>query len=142
MSLIKYNTNQFRPFIFNSLFDGFFNDDGIWDKKRTFVPQVDISETDKVFDIQFVVPGMDKKGFNIDLQDGKLAVSGERKLREEKNEKNFYSIESFHGSFNRSFYLPDNINEEKVEANYANGILTISIPKNEKKTVKTNITVK
>lgn len=145
MSIIKYNPNQFRPVSFNSLFDGFFNDhfsNNEVAKGKTFVPQVDISETDKAFDLQFVVPGMDKKGFKIELQDGKLTVSGERKLKEEKNEKNFRSVESYHGSFSRSFYLPENINEGKVEAQYEDGILNIVIPKDEKKVLKTNISVK
>jgi len=145
MSLIKYNTNQMRPLSMNNLFDNFFDNnfsENNVGSAKTFVPQVDISETDAAFELQFVVPGMDKKGFKIDLQDGKLTVSGERKLKEEKSEKNFKSVESFHGTFSRSFYLPENINEGKVEANYTDGILNISIPKDEKKVVKTSITVK
>jgi HSP20 family protein len=144
MSLIKYNTNQMRPLSMNNLFDNFFNNNFSENtvEGKTFVPQVDISETNTAFEIQFIVPGMAKKGFSIDLQDGKLTVSGERKLKEEKSEKNFKSVESFHGTFSRSFYLPENINEGKVEANYTDGILNISIPKDEKKVVKTSIVVK
>ena len=103
---------------------------------------MDVAETDKAFELDFVVPGVEKSGFNIDLQDGKLTVSGERKVENEKNEKNFHSRESFFGSFTRSFYLPDNVNEEKVEANYKDGILSIVIPKDEKKVVKKTIIVK
>jgi HSP20 family protein len=133
-----------RPLSMNNLFDNFFNNNFSENavEGKNFVPQVDISETDTAFEIQFIVPGMAKKGFSIDLQDGKLTVSGERKLKEEKSEKNFKSVESFHGTFSRSFYLPENINEGKVEANYTDGILNISIPKDEKKVVKTSIVVK
>ncbi|MEQ9288547.1 MAG: Hsp20/alpha crystallin family protein [Cyclobacteriaceae bacterium] len=145
MSLIKYNPTELRPVSFNSLFDRFFNDNfSVKDHNGglSFVPQVDISETNEAFELQFVVPGVDKKGFKIDLQDGKLTVSGERKVEEEKKEKNFHSRESYYGTFTRSFYLPDNINDEKVEANYKDGILSIVIPKDEKKVARKNIVVK
>ena len=145
MSLIKYNPTELRPVSFNNLFDRFFNDHFTAPEKNgghSFVPQVDVAETDKAFQLDFVVPGVEKSGFNIDLQDGKLTVSGERKIENEKNEKNFHSRESFFGSFTRSFYLPDNVSEEKVEANYKDGILSIVIPKDEKKVVKKTITVK
>lgn len=145
MSLIKYNPTELRPVTFNNLFDRFFNDNFTTPEKNgsyAFVPQVDIAETEKAFELHFVVPGVDKSGISIDLQDGKLTVSGERKVENEKNEKNFHSRESFFGSFERSFYLPDNINEEKVEASYKDGILNITIPKDEKKVVKKTITVK
>ncbi len=145
MSLIKYNPTELRPVTINNLFDRFFNDNFTTPEKNgghSFVPQVDVAETDKAFELDFVVPGVEKSGFNIDLQDGKLTVSGERKVENEKNEKNFHSRESFFGSFTRSFYLPDNVNEEKVEANYKDGILSIVIPKDEKKVVKKTIIVK
>jgi HSP20 family protein len=102
---------------------------------------VDIAETNTAFELQFAIPGVDKKGFNIELQDGKITVSGERKSENEKNEKNYHSRESYYGSFKRSFYLPDNINEDKVEASYKDGILNIVIPKDEKKITKKSIEV-
>ena len=145
MSLIKYNPAELRRVSFNNLFDNFFNNHFSTPElsgEQSFVPQVDIAETDKAFELQFVVPGVDKKGFKIDLSDGKLTVSGERKHKEEKTEKNFHTRESYYGSFQRSFYLPDNINEENVEANYKDGILSIVIPKDDKKTVKKSIVVK
>ncbi|MFY0651644.1 MAG: Hsp20/alpha crystallin family protein [Cyclobacteriaceae bacterium] len=145
MSLIKYNPTELRPLSFNSLFDRFFDNNFStrdFTGEASFVPQVDIAETENAFELQFVIPGVDKKGFNIELQDGKLTVSGERKYDNEKKEKNFHSRESYYGTFKRSFYLPDNINEEKVEANYKDGILNIVIPKDEKKVTKKSIVVK
>lgn len=144
MSLIKYNPRTARSLSFNSAFDNFFNDFFTTppSNEKSFVPQVDIAETDKAFEIAFVVPGVNKGDFNIDLQDGKLTVSGERKLKEEKSEKNFRSVESYHGSFSRSFYLPDSVVEDKVSAKYENGILNITVPKDEKKVLKKNIEVK
>jgi HSP20 family protein len=144
MSLIKYNPTQVRPSSFHNLFDTFLNNNFSTPDQTTagsFTPQVDIAETNTAFELQFVIPGVDKKGFNIELQDGKITVSGERKSANDKNEKNYHSRESYYGSFKRSFYLPDNIDEDKVEANYKDGILNILIPKDEKKITKKSIEV-
>eukprot|EP00747_Dinoflagellata_sp_TGD_P044055 gnl/TRDRNA2_/TRDRNA2_143033_c3_seq1.p1 gnl/TRDRNA2_/TRDRNA2_143033_c3~~gnl/TRDRNA2_/TRDRNA2_143033_c3_seq1.p1 ORF type:complete len:111 (+),score=16.30 gnl/TRDRNA2_/TRDRNA2_143033_c3_seq1:111-443(+) len=108
----------------------------------TFSPRVDIAETEKEFEVQLHVPGMKKGDFNIDLNDDQITVSGERKFENEKKEKNFHSVESYYGTFNRTFYLPDVINKEKVDATYQDGILTITLPKDEKKTTKKQIAVK
>ena len=143
MSLIKYNPAA-KSLGFNNLLDGFFNDHFSVPAttRSSFVPQVDIAESDKAFEINFVVPGVEKSDFNIDLNDGKLTISGERKMKEEKNEKNYRSVESYYGTFSRSFYLPDNIQDDKVTAKYENGILNIVIQKDEKKELKKTIEVK
>jgi HSP20 family protein len=84
---------------------------------------------------------MNKDDFKIDLNDNFLTISGERKLSKEKNEKNFHSIETQYGTFSRSFSLPENVDVNKINAKYENGILAISIPKDEKKVLKTSIKV-
>ncbi|MEP0366770.1 MAG: Hsp20/alpha crystallin family protein [Cyclobacteriaceae bacterium] len=142
MTLIKYNQNN-QPATYGNFIDRFFNDDFFGRKwNSTFSPKVDIAETDKAFEIQFHIPGMKKEDINIDISDDRLTVSGERKFEEEKNEKNYHSLESHYGSFSRSFYLPDNIEVEKVEASYKDGILSLNIPKDEKKETKRTISVK
>merc|ERR1711941_130863 len=124
MTLVKYNPSNYRPSTFTSFVDRFFNDDFFGARtEATFTPQVDISETDKDFEIQFALPGVKKDDIKIDLNDDRLTVSGERKLKNEKNEKNYHSVESYYGSFSRSFYLPDNVNVEKVDAAYKDGVL-------------------
>ena len=145
MSLIKYNPRSYATQgvsrFFDDLFnDRFFNHDS--DAGSSFIPQVDISETEKSFELQFAVPGLDKKDLNIDLNDGVLTVSGERKFQNETNEKNYHSVETRYGSFKRSFQLPDNVNADKVDANYDAGILNVVIPKDEKKIQKRTIAVK
>ena len=145
MSLIKYNPRRYATQgvgrIFDDLFnDKFFNND--LNSESSFVPQVDISETDKSFELQFAVPGIEKKNLNIDLNDGVLTVSGERKFENEKNEKNYHSVETRFGSFKRSFQLPDNVNADKVDASYEAGILNVVIPKDERKIQKRTIAVK
>ena len=146
MTLIKYNPSRRYPHTFNSFVDRFFNDDfigsGVTANGKSFSPQVDIAETEKQFEIQFVIPGLDKKDIKIDVDGDQLTVSGERKFENEKKEKNFHSVESYYGAFSRSFYLPDNTNTEKIDASYQDGILTLVVPKDEKKENKRLISIK
>ncbi|UXX80316.1 Hsp20/alpha crystallin family protein [Reichenbachiella carrageenanivorans] len=145
MSLIKYNPRTLRTFTTNNLFDDLFNDRFFNNDAtvgKSFTPQVDISETDKAFELSFAIPGIKKEEIKIDLNEGQLIVSGERKFEEKKDEKNFHTVETRYGSFSRSFHLPDNIDAGKVEAQYENGLLNISIPKDEKKIQKKTIAIK
>lgn len=145
MSLIKYNPRTLRTFTTNNLFDDLFNDrffNNDVTVGKSFTPQVDISETEKAFELSFAIPGIKKNEINIDLNEGQLIVSGERKFEEKKEEKNFHSVETRYGSFSRSFHLPDNIDANKVEAKYEDGLLNITIPKDEKKIQKKTISIK
>jgi len=142
MGLIKYNTNDYRPTSFRNFVDRFFTDDFYGGATTSFSPKVDIAETEKEFEIQLHVPGMKKEEFSIDLNEDQLTVSGERKFENEKNDKNYHSVESYYGSFSRSFYLPEVVNREKVDASYKDGILNITLPKDEKRIAKKQIAVK
>ncbi|MFY0628229.1 MAG: Hsp20/alpha crystallin family protein [Reichenbachiella sp.] len=145
MSLIKYNPRRYRTQGVNRFFDDLFNDNffnGNLNSENSFTPKVDIAETEKQFEIQFAIPGIDKNDLSIDLNDGVLTVSGERKVQNEKDERNFHSIETSYGSFKRSFQLPDNIDADKVDAKYEAGILNVTIAKDEKKIQKKTIAVK
>ena len=75
------------------------------------------------------------------MKDNLLTISGERKFADEKKEKNYRSIETHFGSFSRTFSLPENVDGEKINARYNNGILEVSVPKDEKKALKTTIKV-
>jgi len=144
MNLIRYNTlNDFVPTSFSNLIDRFFNDalTRSGGSAYSFVPRVDIMENDKAYEIHVAVPGMNKDDFKIDLKENYMTISGERKFTQEKNENNFHSVETQYGTFSRSFSLPDNINSAKISARYVNGILEITVPKDEKKTLKTTIKI-
>lgn len=144
MTLVKYNPANYSPVSFRSFVDRFFNDDfqNGGNEQSSFSPQVDISETDAQFDIDFYIPGVEKDQVNIDLNDGRLTVSGERKFEKETNGKNYRSVESSFGSFTRSFQLPENIDQESVNASFENGVLRIVVPKDEKKVAKRSISIK
>ena len=145
MSLIRYNSalNDYTPTSFNNLIDRFFNGKLTrgGGSAYSFVPRVDIIEEDKAFEVHVAVPGMSKDDFKIDLNDNFLTISGERKFNREKKEDNFYSVETNYGTFSRSFTLPENVDADKISAKYVNGILEVTIPKDEKKTLKTTIKV-
>ncbi|MEQ8304825.1 MAG: Hsp20/alpha crystallin family protein [Cyclobacteriaceae bacterium] len=141
MSMIRYNPSDYTPVAFSSLLDKFFNDSMTKSGMSSFVPKVDVIEDEKAFEIHLEVPGMEKEDFKIELNDGSLTVSGERKFKSEQNEKNFHSVETRYGSFSRTFVIPDNVEANKIDAKYKNGILELTLPKDEKKALKTSIKV-
>lgn len=141
MSLVRRNSDWFVPATMDNFLDRFFNDSFVQDR-GSFNPRVDVAETEKEFEIQVAVPGFDKKDFNIDLSDGKLTISGERKFRNEKKEKNYHSIQTEYGKFVKTFQLPKNIKDADIKASYENGILGITIPKDEVKKLASKIEVK
>lgn len=141
MNLIRYNTADYVPATFSSLIDRFFNDNLTRSGGSMFQPRVDIVENDQAYELHVAVPGMNKEDFQIEMKDNFLTVSGERKFSNEKKEANWHSIETQFGSFSRSFSLPENVDASKITAKYTNGILEVSIPKDEKKALKATIKV-
>ena len=141
MSIIRYNANDFVPTSFSNLVDQFFNDSLTRTGGSRFVPKVDIVENENSFELHVAAPGLTKEDFKIEVNDGQLTVSGERKFSSEKKDKKFHTVETQYGSFVRSFSLPENADAEKINAKYNNGILELTIPKNEKKALKQTIKV-
>ncbi len=141
MSIIRYNANDFVPTSFSNLVDQFFNDSLTRTGGSRFVPKVDIVENENSFELHVAAPGLTKEDFKIEVNDGQLTVSGERKFSSEKKDKKFHTVETQYGSFVRSFSLPENADAEKINAKYNNGILELTIPKDEKKALKQTIKV-
>jgi HSP20 family protein len=144
MSIVRYTPlNDFVPTSFSSLIDQFFNDSVTRSggSASGFVPRVDVVEDEKAFEIHLAVPGMNKEDFKIELNENELTVSGERKLSRERKESNFRSIETQHGKFSRTFSLPENVDGSKIQAQYVNGMLELTLPKDEKKAVRQTIKV-
>jgi HSP20 family protein len=102
-----------------------------------FNPRIDISEDEKNIYVEAEVPGIRKEDLKISIQDNILTISGEKKHEfEDKKEKNYYRSERCYGSFQRSFTLPADINRDKTEANFEDGILKINIEKSQPKEEK------
>jgi HSP20 family protein len=78
------------------------------------------------------LPGMNEKEIEVVLSDGTLTLKGEKRQEKEQNEKNFYLSERSYGSFQRSFTLPSGVDREKIAADFAKGVLTITMPKTAK----------
>ena len=141
MSIIRYNPSDFVPATFSSLVDRLFNESLARTGGSVFTPRVDVIENETSYEVQLAVPGLNKEDFKIEVNDNYLTVSGERKFTNEKKEKNFHSIETQYGSFERSFKVPAHVDSEKINARYNNGILELTIPKDEKKALKQAIKV-
>lgn len=103
-----------------------------------FNPRIDISEDEKSLNVIAEIPGIKKDNLKITLQDNILTIEGEKKKEEEIKDKNYYRSERVFGSFKRCFTLPTEVDSEKVDAKFEDGILKVSIkklepkPKNEK----------
>ena len=96
------------------------------------IPAVDLRERDGTFDITVELPGIDPDEIEVKLTDGMLTIRGEKKEETEKDEADYHLSERRYGSFQRSFSLPDSVDAEKIEAAFANGVLTVTLPKTEK----------
>ena len=92
-------------------------------------PSVDIAETDESYDVTADLPGVSEKDINVELKDDVLTVSGEKKEESEKKQKDYRLSERRFGSFKRSFRLPSGVDEDKVTANFKDGVLKVVLPK-------------
>ena len=127
-NLVLRNNTPIRS-IFDIFNDDFFNDDFF---KKESVPSANISENSNEFSIEVAAPGYKKDSFNIEIKDDYLKISSKNELsKEDKNDK-YHRREFSYSSFERSFYLPEDINAEDIKASYNEGILNISIPKKQK----------
>ncbi len=106
-----------------------------------WLPAVDIRETDDALLVEAELPGIDKKDVNVEVKDGVLTISGERKFEKDVKEENVHRIERSYGRFVRSFSLPTNVDTDKVEATMKDGVLSVRLPKKESAKPKA-ITVK
>ena len=134
MRIVKYNNNN----VFPSLINEFFNDDfGMNFLNRShFVPSVNSLENNDSFEIDLAVPGMKKEDFTIELNDKVLVISSETS---NTNENDKIRLNEFNfSSFQRSFRVPDSVDQDKIKANYKNGILKIKLPKRKESISRPN----
>jgi HSP20 family protein len=109
---------------------------------RTWAPPVDIYENGDNLVLKAELPGIDPKDVEIRVEDNTLYLKGERKFEKEVKEQNYHRVERSYGNFTRSFSLPNSIDSDKVQAEYKDGILTLTMPKREEakpKTIKINV---
>jgi HSP20 family protein len=99
--------------------------------EQTWSPRVDIIEQPDSWVFKAELPDVKAEDIRITIEEGVLAIKGERKFEEEVKEGNFTRLERQYGSFERRFSLPSGIDETKIKADYKNGLLTLSVPKKE-----------
>ncbi|GGH04460.1 Hsp20/alpha crystallin family protein [Mucilaginibacter phyllosphaerae] len=133
MTLVKFNNglkSNAHPF-FNDVFDSLLNDSFIGDKLVSRVPAVNIAENENEFHIELAVPGLKKEDFKINLDKNILTIAAEKKAEDTAETKKYTKREYSYSSFVRSFTLPDSVDHSKIEADYADGILKLTVAKRE-----------
>src|SRR5215813_6336976 len=97
----------------------------------TWSPAVDIFETENEIMVQAELPGVDRKDITLHLENNVLTLKGERRFEKETKQENYHRIERAYGGFSRAFSIPAIVDEEKIRADYKDGILKIGLPKKE-----------
>jgi HSP20 family protein len=144
MTLVRWNPVRTAPPVasdvlgvqreINRMFDRFFrgdvDDEGAL-TATSWLPAVDVAELDDRYEVKLELPGVSKEDVKISLQDDLLTVHGEKKQEKESKGKNFHRVERSYGSFRRTFTLPARVKADRVEAAFADGVLTVVLPKAE-----------
>jgi len=136
MLVTRYNpNNQMREFRRTfDLFNAMFNDVDARQTERVnndFIPAINTREGEYAYHVEVDLPGVSKDDIEIKVEDNTLIISGERKVKEEIKEENYYKVESRFGSFSRSFTLPEEVDIENIHAESSDGVLEVVVPKLE-----------
>lgn len=109
----------------------FFDPETFLPRSVTFsaVPATDIADKEKAYEITAELPGLDEQDFEVKVADGTLFIRGEKAEEKVEKEKDYFLKERSYGSFERSFRLPDDVDAEKIEARFAKGVLSVTLPK-------------
>jgi len=109
----------------------FFDVEPAWrgQSARSIMPAVDVTETDKAYEIVAELPGMDEKNVEVKVTDDILTIKGEKQEEKEERRKDYYLSERSFGSFQRAFQVPAGADTDKIEANFKNGVLMVTLPK-------------
>lgn len=121
-----FNTGTMFPSVFDWQRD-LFN----FGKENFMLPDANIIENDKDFKIELAAPGLEKNDFKVEVDNGVLTVSAEKREESNEEKKNYRRREFSYQSFSRSFSLPENSLSDKIDAKYDNGILHLTLPKKE-----------
>jgi HSP20 family protein len=100
-----------------------------WRRVLGAAPAVDIVERDAAYEITADLPGMEEKDIEVKAVNGTLTITGERQEQKEEKKNDYYLHERRYGSFERSFRIPDTVNVDRIEAQFKNGVLTVTLPK-------------
>jgi len=127
---------SFRPFYMPNIFDNDFFP--VLTNRTSSMPAVNIREDEKNYFLDLAIPGIDKKDLKIDINEDVLTISSETKNETEESRDEYKRKEFSYSTFCRSFYIPENVEREQIEATYKDGILSVALPKQKEE--KTKIT--
>lgn len=128
---------------FNRLFENRFSTGTEEQTLTAWAPAVDVYETENELVIKADLPQVSEKELDVRVENNMLTIRGERKFEQKVKEENYLRMERAYGSFSRSFSLPNTVNTEAVQAEYKEGVLTVTLPKraeSKPKQVKINVT--
>ena len=117
------------------IFDEVFNDP-FFSEKENKIMKTDVKEKDGSYILEIDIPGYDKEDIQIELQDGYVTVTATKNEEKEDKHAKYLKRERFSGMCSRSYYAGENITEEDIKANFKNGILTITFPKETEKKIE------
>jgi len=100
-------------------------------EETSWMPTVDIAETENGFEIRAELPGVSENDVNVSVTNNLLTIKGEKHQEAETDGKNYHRVERRYGSFQRSFTLPRHIETDAIKAEFKDGVLTLGIPKAE-----------
>jgi HSP20 family protein len=135
------------PSVFDNFFkpwNEWFDNNGFWGKVLT-VPAVNITENTDDYQVSLAAPGLKKSDFTIDVDGNMLTISSEKEESKEDKDARHTRKEYSYSSFSRSFSLPEEVNQDKIDAVYEDGVLKLTLPKKEearRKAISKHITVK
>ena len=139
MSLVRWEPFSAVDEMFNR-FPSFFGRlprfTGDTEAKFDWAPSVDSSETGGEYLIRAALPAVKKEDVKVTVDDGMLTLSGERRQKEEQKDEKFHKVETYYGSFSRSFALPDAVDQAAIRAESKDGVITIHVPKTKAETRK------
>jgi HSP20 family protein len=101
-----------------------------WNREESWAaPAVDVSESDKAYEITAELPGLAEKDIEVKVANGGLTIKGEKQEEKEEKRRDYHLSERRYGAFQRAFRLPEGVDPEKIEASFRNGVLTVTLPK-------------
>ncbi|WP_024547410.1 Hsp20/alpha crystallin family protein [Rickettsia gravesii] len=138
-SELQTNANK-RSYV-DDIFNNFFNEIASFSypvsyNDRMLTPRIDITENESEYNLEVELPGVTQDNIDLKIDSSILTIEGKKAQSAEKKDHNYHMQERYYGSFSRSISLPSNVDEEHVEANFKDGILSIKIPKKEQSKAK------
>ena len=122
-----FDTSAWRAPFRRSLF----NVEPFWRRELSWagIPAVDITETEKAYEVAAELAGMDEKNVEVKVTNGNLTIKGEKREEKEEKKKDYYLNERHFGSFERQFRVPEGVDADRIEATFKKGVLTVTLPK-------------